>query len=152
MSDEKVVPLSLSGGKYFRRDFSGMDLKGVEMHHSQFTICNFRDADISGNDCSHSNFSGSDFTNIRCNMTNFAHSVLNCKFFPKDAFGITVTLECKNFRGMTVSKLWWQAWVYFALLMIPEKDKGVELTDLLLQALGKDRYIRLKQIFDVRQL
>lgn len=142
----------LSYGNYFNQDFAGMDLKGIPMHHSKFNLCKFIDADISGNDCSHSDFSGSNLTNVRCNGTNFAHSILSCRFFPKDAFGITVTLECRTFQGMLVSKLWWFAWVYFALIMVPEKDKGTNLNDLLIAALGADRYIKLKQIFDARRM
>jgi len=142
----------LSKSSYFRKDFSGMDLRGVPMHHSRFNLCNFRGADLSGNDCSYSDFGGSDLTDVRCNGTNFAHSKLACRFYPKDAFGITVTLECATFQGMIVSKLWWLSWVYFAMLMAPEKDKGVNLLDLLRQALGYERYTSLKQIFERRQL
>lgn len=142
----------LSGKSYFNKDFSGMDLKGVPMHHSRFALCKFVGTDITGNDCSHSDFSGSDLTDVRCNGANFAHTILGCRFFPKDAFGITVTLECRTFQGMLVNKLWWMAWVYFALIMIPEKDGGVNLNDLLISALGSDRYIKLKKLFDARRI
>ena len=147
---EEVKDLSYK--QFFNQDFSDMDLKGVPMHHSRFTLCNFTNADISANDCSHSDFSGSILKDVKCNGTNFAHSILGCRFYPKDAYGITVTLECRTFRGMVVSKLWWLAWVYFALIMLPEKDNGVSLTDLLIKGLGAERYLKLKKIFDARQM
>lgn len=150
MGDNQVS--DLSNQQFFAKDFSGMDLRGVPMHHSRFNLCKFRDTDIRGNDCTHSDFSGSDLTNVNCNGTDFAHTILGCRFFPKDAFGITITLECRTFRGMLVSKLWWFAWIYFALLMIPEKDKGTNLSDILIQALGCERYTRLKQLFANRQI
>jgi uncharacterized protein YjbI with pentapeptide repeats len=147
---EKVK--DLSKGNYFAKDFSGIDLRGVPMHHSRFNLCKFVGSDMSGNDCSHSDFSGSDLTNVRCNGTDFGHSTLGCRFYPKDAFGITLTMECRTFKGMMVSKLWWLSFVFFATLMIPEKDKGADLNDLLIKALGGERYIKLKQLFEARQI
>jgi uncharacterized protein YjbI with pentapeptide repeats len=152
MSEDREVPKDLSNKKWFHQDFSGMDLKGVPMHHSRFTICNFTGVDISGNDCTHSDFSGSNLTDVRCNGTDFGHSVLGCRFFPKDAYGMTVTLECRTFKGMVVSKLWYLSWLYLATLTIPENDKGVNLRDLVIGALGFERFAKLKKIFDVRQM
>jgi hypothetical protein len=142
----------LSKQKFFNKDFSDMDLKGVPMDHSVFTLCKFKNADISGNDCSYSNFSGSDLTDVIANSTNFAHSQLGCRFFPKDAYGITLTLECKTFQGMVVGKLWWYAWLYFAAIMLPEKDEGKDLVDILIKAIGSQKYLTLKKIFEARRM
>jgi uncharacterized protein YjbI with pentapeptide repeats len=145
--------MDLSNQTFNRVDFSGQDLQGVNMSHSKFSGCNFNKANLSGNDCSYSKFNGSLMIGTKCRNTNFAHSTLGCAFRPSDAFGVTLTFRCETFRGMVTSALWWYCWVYFALLMIPDKDSdGVNPKDALIASIGLQKYLRLKRMFIEREL
>lgn len=137
---------------YFRKDFSGQDLSGQDLSSTQFTCCNFTDTNLSGADCSNCDFTGSLIVRTKCTNTNFANTCLACKFEPSDAFGITWTLNCRTFTGMSTSKLWWFSNLYFSMLMRPELDKGKDLRDELKKVFGEDRLGRLKDLFRRRQI
>lgn len=138
--------------RYFRKKFNGQSLVGQDLSHTEFTCCDFTDADLTDADCSYSDFTGSLLVRTKCTNTNFAHTKLACKFEPSDAFGITWTLECRTFSGMQTSKLWWFSMLYFAMLIKPELDKGIDLRDELKKVFGGDRFERLKNLFLTRQL
>jgi uncharacterized protein YjbI with pentapeptide repeats len=141
--------LDLSNQKFFRRDFSGQDLRDASMHHSQFVCCNFDKADMTGVDASHSAFVGGTMRRTKCTHTNFAHSKLTTIFEPDDCLGMTITLECSTFRGITISDRWWDCWLYFAVMMTPNK---VDRREAVKAVIGEETYNRLDALFKRRQL
>ncbi len=142
----------LTKKKFFSKDFSNQDLSGQDLSHSEFTCCNFRDTNLSNANCSYSDFTGSVLDRTKCTHTNFMKSRLACVFKPSDAYGMTLTLECSTFKGMIISKLWWYGYVYFAMLMKPEQDNGVDLHDKIIQAFGTERYLKIKSLFARREI
>lgn len=142
----------LSRQKFFRKDLSGQDLSGQDLSYSDFICCNFRDTNLTKANCSYSDFTGSILDRTKCTHTNFMKSKLACVFRPSDAYGMTLTLECKTFKGMVISKLWWHGFVYFAMLMKPEEDNGKDLRDKIIEAFGTDRYLKIKSLFDRREI
>lgn len=139
--------------RYFRKDFSGQNLSGQDLSHTEFTCCNFTDTNLSGANCSHCDFTGSMLKGTNCNRTNFAFSCLACHFEPSDSFGITWTLDCNTFTGMHTTKLWWFSNLYFSMLIKPDiDDKTDTLHNSLMLVFGADRFERLKSLFARRQL
>jgi len=143
---------TLSRKKFFRKDFSGQDLSGQDLSYSEFVCCNFTDANLSNANCSHSDFTGSVLERTKCTHTNFMKTRLACAFRPSDAYGMTLTLECKTFKGMVISKIWWHGFVYFAMLMKPEEDNGKDLRDKIIEAFGVERYAKIKRLFATREI
>jgi uncharacterized protein YjbI with pentapeptide repeats len=134
------------------KDFSGQDLSGQDLSHSKFICCKFIKSDLTRSNCSHSDFTGSVLLDTKCTYTNFMNSILACTFKPRDAYGMTLTLSCKTFKGMLISRNWWYGFIFFALLMEPEKDKTLKLREGIINAIGKDRYERFKILFKNREI
>lgn len=141
----------LTGVEFKFHSFEGKDLSKQNLSNSKFIHCNFKDCNLFEADCSKSDFTGSDFTGANLRYTNFARSHLNAiKFYPKDAYGVIFSLDCDTFKNMNISKLWWFSYVYFALIMLPELDSGKDLRDIVIGALGIERYTRLCAMFRTR--
>lgn len=123
------------------------------MRNSLFMNCNFNEADMSEADCTGSDFQGSSFEGTKCYRTNFRDAVLaGTKFNPKDCFGMTISLSCKTFKGMRVGALWFYAWLLFATFMRPYgSEESPGLVDKVIEAIGGDRWVKLKAIFGKRE-
>lgn len=148
-----MLDTKLHHSKFFRKDFSGQDLSGQDLSHSEFTCCNFTDTNLSNANCSYSDFTGSLLERTKCTHTNFMKSKLACAFRPSDAYGMTLTLECSTFKGMVISRLWWFGYMYFGLLMKPVEDASKEDLHLkVIEALGKERYLKLNRLFSTREI
>jgi hypothetical protein len=152
--DPVVVKTKDFSGKRFNNvDFSGQDLRGAKFRGADCTDCSFVDADLSNADFEGANCFGSDFTNAKCNRTNFKDAVLaGTAFFPADVFGMTLSLRCETFDGMKTTRMWWWCWLYFALLMVPKDNEKEGLHEILIKAMGTERYLRLRRLFPERAL
>jgi hypothetical protein len=143
---------NLSRQRFYSVDFSNQDLSKCLMKNTLFHGCNFDDADMSESECEGSEFFGSTFRNTICYRTNFKDAKLaNTVFAPKDAFGITVSLQCKSFENMQVPQLWFLSWLLFSSMMIP--DPGPIKQDFhadVLGIIGAERYVKLKALFGKR--
>jgi hypothetical protein len=135
-------------------DFSGQDLTKADLSHSVFSQCNFDNADMSEAECTGTDFTGSTFrhTNMyRLNGRNakFAGTV----FEPKDCFGITLTMDCKTFENTHISQLYWYSVLTMWSSMLPALGPVKEpLRDNLIALIGAQRYVKLKQMLQTRQL
>lgn len=143
---------NLSNQKFFSKDFSKQDLKNADLSNSEFICCNFNDADLSGANASHSKFVAGSMLRTKCTNTNFANTKLATKFYPRDAYGMTLTLSCSTFKGMSISRMWWYGWLYFALMMDPEKELNKDPRESLISAIGTERYLKLKNLFQAREI
>lgn len=144
--------MSLSRQRFFRKDFSGQNLSKQDLSYSEFVCCNFTNTDLSHANCTHSDFTGSILRNTKCTFTDFSHSALGCSFFPSDCFGMTLTLSCRTFKGMHISRMWWFGFIYFALKMKPELENGKDLRDNVIEAIGIERYKKLSSLFASREI
>lgn len=141
----------LTGKKFSFVSFVGQDLSKQDLSHSQFIHCDFTDCNLEEADCSWSMFNGSNFTGAILRYTNFARSNLNdIKFYPKDAYGVIFSLECKTFKDMHISRNWWYGYIYFALTMDPERENGKDPRDGVIVSMGSDRYRRLCAMYQNR--
>ena len=131
--------------RFYQEDFSGLDLSNADFRNATFHECNFRGANLSYANFTSANCWGSDFEDAICYRANFTDAVLaNTNFLPREAFGITLTLNCDSFDGMKVSNKLFQYWLYIASLMEPP-DKS--LSDKLIAGLGAENYVKLAKIF-----
>lgn len=147
-----MVNITLSRGTHFNKDFSKQDLSNWDLSHSEFICCTFDDADLSGVDASNSKFTAGSMMRTKCTNTNFANTRLATKFYPRDCYGMTLTLRCSTFKGMTISKMWWYGWLYFAMMMQPEQESGKDPRDAVISAIGPARYLKLKGLFQAREI
>jgi uncharacterized protein YjbI with pentapeptide repeats len=145
--------VDLSKKKIYTTDFSGCDLSRLKLKHSLFMNCNFDRSDMSETDCEGSEFFGSTFRDTICYRTNFKDAKLaGTLFHPKDAFGMTITLTCKTFEDMKVSKLWWYMWLMFGTLLRPECLLGEQdLRDKLIVCIGAEKYVKLGALMKQRE-
>ena len=141
----------LSRKKHMMVDFSGQDLRGVAMDHAEFVCCKFTKTDLTDVDASNSIFAGGSMKDTKCTRTNFMNSRLMLYFAPSDCLGMTLTLSCHTFKGMTVSNLWWMGWLYFAHMMKPV-DSPERLRADLVSLIGEARFTKLDHLFRTREL
>ena len=138
--------------KYYREDFSGKDLAYADFRNASLIGCNFSNAN-----CPYANFEAANcreanFTGTNLYRANFKDAALADSIFePKDAFGMTITLNCETVDGMKIGKIWWFDWVMMALRMrVPLPEEDLELK--IINAIGRERYIGLRQLFERRVL
>lgn len=142
----------LSHKRFYSVNFSGQNLSKCKIKGSLCYQCNFDDADLSEADCEGTDFTGSTFLRTNCYRANFRDASLAATVFePKDAFGITVTLQCRTFQDMRVSALWWFGWLIFGTAMHPT-GTAEPVKDNLIAAIGAERYAKLKSLFLKREL
>lgn len=144
----------LSRQRFYKHDFSGQDLSKAKMKHSLFSECNFDNADMSEADCQGSEFFGSTFRDTKLYRTNFADAKLaNTVFMPRDAFGITLTMNCKTFENMQVSQLWLLSFLMLGSMMLPETEPvKTDFRDGILAVIGAERYTKLRAMFARREM
>jgi hypothetical protein len=138
------------GAKLYRQSFEGQDLSHADFRCASLIECNFNNADLSYANFEAANCRDAKFIGTKLYRANFKDAALaGSAFEPKDAFGMTITLSCETVDGMKVGKLWWFIWIMLALRMqIPEGEETAELK--IIDAIGKERYIGLRQLFERR--
>ncbi len=156
MQQAKVFELqeNLSNVKVTGRSFKGIDLKKRVLRNSVFENCDFDDVDMSEADCTGSSFINCTFRNTLMYRTNFKDVGFGSSIFePKDAYGITITMECKTFQNMQVSHWWFFAFLMFATQMRPVREIGKEdLRNTLISCIGAIRYNKLCALFSRRDI
>lgn len=145
---------SLARQKFKGTDFSGQDLSHQDLSHSTFEFCNFDRANLTEANCEWSSFVGSSFRDTLCYRTNFKDAKLGAtKFYPKDAFQCTLTMDCKTFENAEMGQLWWYAFLMFAASTNPASAPVKEdLKGKLIALIGAERYVKLKQLLGRRNI
>jgi hypothetical protein len=138
--------------KEFRTDYSGQDLSGQDLSCTDFICCRFDQADLSDANCTGCDFTGSSMKGTKCTRTNFTNAKLACIFYPRDCYGMTLTLHCRTFTGMSISRMWWYGFLYCAMLMQPEFEEGKDPRDTLIALMGSEKYLKIKSLFTRRQI
>ena len=134
--------------------FADQDLRGMDLSHKTFINCNFDRADLRETTFEYSDLTCSSFVGSNCYRTNFKDANLTgIRFAPKDAYGATFTFTCKTFDGVKISQTWWYSWLLMATKMIPDSGPVKEsLRDNLIACIGSERWVRLKAMFQNRNL
>lgn len=149
-----ATAIDMSHSNHDHEDFSDRDFKGAKLNNSIFHYCKFDRSTLEDANCEFVDFTGSTFqdTNLRC--CNMKDAVLaGTLFHPRDCMGITLTLKCDTFRGVRISQLWWMGFLIFASMMVPDKYPITEpLHDKLIAMIGAERYVKLRALFQRREL
>lgn len=149
-----VAEVTLSRTVHEKEDFSGQHLVHADLSYAVFRDCNFDGADLTQANCSYSDFTNSTFRNSVLYRTNFAETKLaGIVFEPKDCYGIIISMTCETFRGARFSQLWWYGLLMFTSMTEPAAKPVQEpLADRLKALIGAERYVKLKLMFQGREL
>jgi len=144
---EKLLKRS-ANRKYYREDFSGLDLSNADFRNATVTECNLQNVNLSYANMENANCWGSDFTGAILYRANFKDAVLaNTKMHPKDCFGMTLTLTCDAVDRMQVSDKIMTMWLYMATMMKPETE---ETSSKIIEVIGKEHFEKLQGMFQTR--
>lgn len=134
--------------RYYRADFSGLNLANASFRYATVIECNFTDANLSYANFENANCWGSDFTGANMYRTNMKDAVLaSTKFHPRDCFGLTVTLTCDTVDKMDVNDKVWSYWLYMGTMFKTSDEKKAQLMSIL----GEEKYAALERLFKERQ-
>jgi hypothetical protein len=144
----------MSRKKFYNQDFSGKDFSHKKMRSSFFYRCTFDNTDMSHADAEGSEFVGCSFVDTTCYYTNFKDAKLAGNTFkPKDCYGMAVTMSCKTFDGMETRQLWWYGMLMFATMMVPDQEPvNEDLNAKLIALIGAERYVKLRSMFQKREI
>lgn len=141
-------PLCFRGLALPEGDFSGMDLRSADFRNARLHFAKFCGAGLKYANFESANLCSADFTNADLHRANFKDADLSYSIMkPRDALGLTITLECKSFEGMEVEPGYWYGWLMYALLM---KAPSEEARDSLIATMGVERWNVLRRQYAVR--
>jgi uncharacterized protein YjbI with pentapeptide repeats len=145
---------TLTGKRFVERDFSGQDLSREDLSRSIFERCNFDGSNLSQADCTGSDFIGSTFRKSILYRTNFRDAKLAATVFePDDCYGMTLTMSCKTFENACVSQLWFYSWLILGSMMLPKREPvPVDIRAMVIGIIGAERYVKLRQLFQRRDI
>lgn len=130
--------MKLSGAVFDNLDLRGADFRNASVPFASFKNTNLKYANFEGSNCC-----GADFTDSNLHRANFKDAnTSNAKWYAKDLYGVTLTLECRSFQGLELDSGWWWGWIMYALLMKPPSD---DARDRLIVAMGPERYRVLRE-------
>lgn len=144
-------------GKKFRGlkfpgvDFSGLDLSKADFRSASCSYCNFDNTN-----CKQMNAEGANFTMTRWNGANLHRANLKDATLcdadmtgVTDFFGITMTMECRTWKGLKLSPGFWYGFLYYGLLMEAPTPEAKEKLELLI---GPERFKVLYDLYATRQM
>jgi len=145
---------SLTRQRFEKVDFSGQDLEKADLSFSVFHGCNFDGANMSESNCEGCDFTGSTFRRTKMYRLNGRNAKFAATIFePIDCYGITLTFDCLTFQSVHIGQLWWYAILSMIASMWPAPAPVKEpLRDNLIALIGAQRYVKLKQMLQARQL
>ena len=157
LTEEELLRPSAQPRKFYGVSFKGMKLKHAPFQLHTFKGCDFTDTDLAygnltGAHCYGSNFTGANL--YRANMTDC--ELQDTIFYPRDCFGMTITLRCDTYQGMEIDPIWLQVWQFIPCVMkLPErKENGNIIKDYwlnkIIAMIGSSAYLKMKQIFSNR--
>jgi|HubBroStandDraft_5_1064220.scaffolds.fasta_scaffold01764_9 hypothetical protein len=148
--------LNSSGSKSFKGmkmqgyDFSGRDLKGADFRGASVPWCNFSKCNLRYANFEHANCFGANYDEADLHRANFKNADISMAIMTaSDMFGVTITLECSSFKGVTLKDGWWYGFLFYALLMKPPSK---EAEDKLIAMIGLNRYTILREQYARRRL
>jgi Pentapeptide repeats (9 copies) len=137
-------------------NFDGMNLekanfRGCSLPWSSFKDCNLKHAIFEGANCTGANFNGANV-----HRANFKDATMcDAKFDVVDAFGVTVTMDCRAFSHLQVNGGFWWGLIYYAFLMDPIAGPDFnpeEVKEKLSLLYGPERFATLKRLYTNRQM
>ena len=139
------------GLKLYGVDFSGLDLEKADFRSASCPYSNFDDTN-----CKFANFEGANLTLTKWKNSDLHRSNLKDAILcdadmteVKDFFGVTLTMDCKTWKGLKLSPGFWWGFLYYGLLMEPPSE---DARDRLTTAMGPEIYTTLKNLYATRRM
>lgn len=140
--------------------------KGLKLHGADFSGMDLEKADFRSASCPYANFSNTNCRMINAEGANFMMTTwkgsdlhrANLKDAQlceadlrgvKDFFGVTITLECRTWKGVKLDPGFWYGWLYYGLLMEPPTQED---GDKLRVCLGPEHYKVLHDLYATRRM
>lgn len=142
---------SFRGLKMYGADFSGLDLEKADFRSASVPYANF-----SGTNCRFVNFEGANLTLTKWDEADLHRANMKDAILcdadmtkVKDFFGITLTMDCKTWKGLKLSPGFWWGFLFYGLLMEPP---STDARDRLTAAMGPEIYTTLKNLYANRRM
>lgn len=148
---KKFRGLKLHGVVFDNMDLQKADFRGAAVPFASFKNCKLQEATFEGANCTCTDFDGA---NVR--RANFKDATLcDAKFDVVDAFGLTITMDCRSFQHLKVNAGFWWGLLYYAFLMDPIASTDFnpeEVKEKLSLMFGPKRYETLKNLYLTRRM
>lgn len=149
MSLERVMKKRLAGKKFYRYEFSKdphmQDLRGADLRGISAIECDFSGVDLSESLMSEGNFYGSKFEDTNLSHADISNAIMaNTVMKPRDAFDMTLTLNCASFDGMKTDNSHFLGFINFALMMHID---DTALKNRIIEAIGAETYVAVQRMF-----
>lgn len=143
-------PLCFRGLAIPEGDFSDLDLRSADFRNARIPFGKFHRTNLKYANFESALLHGCEFIDSNCHRMSLKDADMSGMIFrPKDALGLTITLECKSFQDIEVDPGYWWGWIFYALLMKPPSE---EAHDSVIQAMGLERWEVLRRDYAVRQI
>ena len=135
--------------KFYREDFSGLNLSKSDFRSASIIECDFTGTDLRYANFENANCFGSNFESVDLYRANFKEaSLADTLMNPRDAYGLTLTMTCATVHKMRVSERLFVYWLFMATLMkAPTEEWGQKLVTMI----GPELLDKLQKGFRERQ-
>ena len=150
---EKIIK---EGGKFrglklYEADFSGMNLEKADFRSARCPYANFENTN-----CRFINAEGADFTMSKWKGANLHRANMKDAILcdadwrgVKDMFGITLTMECRTWKGLKLDSGFWYGFLFYGLLMEAPTQEDKERLEV---CIGPEKYKILHDLYVTRQM
>lgn len=143
--------MKLHGAVFDGMNLERADFRGARLPYASFKGCNLKHAVFEGADCTLADFDGANV-----HRTNYKDATMcDAKFDVVDAFGLTLSMDCKCWSHLKVNAGFWWGLIYYAFLMDPIPGPNFnpkEMKERLSLLMGPERYNTLRNLYSSRQM
>lgn len=148
---KKFHGLKLHGVVFDDMNLEKANFRGCALSWSSFQRCNLKHAIFEGANCSFANFNGANVHRANFKDANMC----DAKFDVTDAFGLTITMDCRCFSHLNINAGFWWGLLYYGFMMdpLPGPDfNPEEVKEKLSLLFGPERFETLKRLYANRQM
>lgn len=137
--------------KLYEADFSGLDLEKADFRGASCPYANFENCNCKMMNAEGANFTLTKWSGANLHRANFKDATLCDADWRgvKDLFGITLSMDCKTWKGLKLDPGYWYGFLFYGLLMEPPTE---EAKDKLTAFFGPERYNTLRDLYAVRRM
>jgi len=153
---QQLDEINKNGGKFRGLKLHSADFSGMDLEKADFRSASCPYADFSNTNCKMINAEGANFTMTKWDGSNLHRANLKDAILcdadmskVKDFFGITVTMECRTWKGLKLAPGFWYGFLFYGLLMEPPTQEDRERLEI---CLGPERFKTLYNLYAVRQM
>ena len=153
---EQLEEINRTGQKFRGLKFPGADFSGMDLSRADFRSASCPYANFENTNCKMINAEGANFTMTKWRGSNLHRANLRDANLQdadmrgvKDFFGITLTMDCKTWKGLKLDPGFWYGFLFYGLVMEPPTKEDKERLEL---CLGPEHYKVLHNLYATRQM